>query len=172
MIPVPNPGPRVRFLVLFPLAMALGFALLQAPAVNRLVGRFTEGLVDASAALIHVFRGKAAVSGAVLSSPVNGFAVQVEDGCNAVNVTILLWAAILVYPAGWSAKLKGLAAGTLALHGLNLVRIITLFYLGQYSRPWFDFAHLYLWESLIVLDTLAIFWGWAVLVRRRQAAEG
>jgi exosortase H (IPTLxxWG-CTERM-specific) len=163
---LPNPGPRLRFLVLFPLSLALGFALLQIPSIDALVIRFTGSLVHISAAAIHFFRGKALVSGPVLTSPLNGFSVQVENGCNAVNVTILLWAAILVYPAPWREKWKGLALGTLALHALNIVRIITLFYLGQYSRAWFDFAHLYLWESLIVIDTLAIFWGWAILVRR------
>jgi exosortase H (IPTLxxWG-CTERM-specific) len=168
---LPNPGPRLRFLVLFPLSLAFGFALLQVPFVDAWVMRFTGSLVDISAGLIHLFRGKALVSGAVLSSPLNGFSVQVENGCNAINVTILLWAAILVYPAPWRDKLKGLAVGTLALHALNIVRIITLFYLGQYSRTWFDFAHLYLWESLIVIDTLAIFWGWAILVRRRALSN-
>jgi exosortase H (IPTLxxWG-CTERM-specific) len=167
MFVLPNPGPRMRFLVLFPLALACGFGLVQVPAVDAAIIRFTGSLVDISAALIHLFRGKALVYGPVLTSPHNGFSVQVENGCNAINVTILLWAAILVYPAAWLEKLKGLGAGTLALHSLNIVRIISLFYLGQYNRDWFDFAHLYLWESLIVIDTLAIFWGWAVLVRRR-----
>lgn len=158
----------MRFLVLFPLALAAGFALLQVPVVDRGIAHFTAALVDVAGALIHLFRGKALVTGSILISPANGFSVQVENGCNAVNVTILLWSAILVYPAGWVEKLKGIAAGTLALHAVNIVRIVTLFYLGQYNRGWFDFAHLYLWEGLIVIDTLAIFWGWAILVRRRS----
>ena len=167
-----SPSPRLRFLLFFPLFLAAGFALLQVPAVDAAIVRFTNSLVVVSAALIHVCGGKAAVYGSTLSSPVNGFSVQVENGCNAINVTILLWSAILVFPAALLDKLKGLAAGTLALHALNLLRIVTLYYLGQYNRAWFDFAHLYLWESLIVLDTLAIFWGWAILVRRRGAPPG
>lgn len=163
-----GPNPMRRFVVYFPVCLLAGFALLQAPPVDAAVTRFTNSLVDITAALIHLFGGKALVNGATLFSPVNGFAVQVENGCNAVNVTLLLWSAILVYPAPWWQKLKGLVAGTLALHALNLLRIISLYYLGQYSRGWFDFAHLYLWESLIVLDTLAIFWGWAILVRRAE----
>jgi exosortase H (IPTLxxWG-CTERM-specific) len=171
--PAPGPqlGPRLRFLVLFPLSLGIGFALLQIPFVDAAIVRFTGSLVHISAALIHLFRGAAIVSGPVLTSPVNGFSVQVENGCNAINVTILLWAAILVYPAPWREKFKGLAIGTLALHALNIVRIITLFYLGQYNRTWFDFAHLYLWECLIVIDTLAIFWAWAILVRRRTLSD-
>jgi exosortase H (IPTLxxWG-CTERM-specific) len=170
--PAQAPRSRLRFLLFFPLALAAGFALLQVPSVDRVIVRFTQGLVVISAALIRVCGGHAAVYGSVLTSPINGFAVQVENGCNAINVTILLWSAILVFPSSLSDKLKGLAAGTLALHALNLLRIITLYYLGQYNRGWFDFAHLYLWESLIVLDTLAIFWGWAILVRRRGARPG
>ena len=168
----PASRPHTRFLVLFPLCLVCGLLLLQVPLVDRWVARGTARLVDISGALIHLFRGQALVFGDTLASPVNGFSVRVENGCNAVNVTILLWSAILVYPAGWKQKLKGLVAGTLILHAVNLVRIISLYYLGQYSRTWFEFAHLYLWESLIVIDTLAIFWGWAMLVRRsvRNAA--
>jgi exosortase H (IPTLxxWG-CTERM-specific) len=162
----PSPAPMRRFLFLFPLCLLAGFAMLEVPAVAGWVVRFTDGLVILSGGLIHLFGGAVLVSGTTLSSPANGFGVQVENGCNAVNVTILLWSAILVYPARWIDKLKGLAAGTLVLHALNLLRIVSLYYLGQYNRSWFEFAHLYLWESLIVLDTLAIFWGWAVLVRR------
>jgi exosortase H (IPTLxxWG-CTERM-specific) len=154
-----------RFLFLFPVCMAVGFALLQANPVNYVVAKFTASLVGISGALIHLFGGRAFVDGVILASP-EGFAVRVENGCNAINVTILLWSAILVYPAPWIEKAKGLAAGTLILHTINLLRIISLYYLGRYNQSWFDFAHLYLWESLIVVDTLVIFWAWALVVRR------
>ena len=155
-----------RFLVLFPICLLAGFGLLEVRPVAAAVAAFTTSLVTISGGLIQFFGGKVMVAGAVLLSPANGFGVKVENGCNAVNVTILLWAAILTYPAPWLDKLKGLAAGSLALHAINLLRIITLYYLGQYNQNWFDFAHYYLWESLIVLDTLVIFWLWATLVRR------
>jgi exosortase H (IPTLxxWG-CTERM-specific) len=83
-----------------------------------------------------------------------------RDGCNAVNVTILLWSAVLAFPASWRMKALGLAIGSLIIQMLNIIRFISLFYLGQYSTTWFDFAHAYLWESLLVLDTLVIFWLW------------
>jgi exosortase H (IPTLxxWG-CTERM-specific) len=167
-MPVPDPSAQMRrFLILVPLCLLVGFGLLQVPPVASVVNRFTGSLVTVSGALIHFFGGKATVIGSILQSPL-GFSVKVENGCNAVNVSILLWAAILTYPAPWLQKLKGLAAGTVALHTVNLLRIISLFYLGQYSQIWFDFAHYYLWESLIVLDTLVIFWLWAVLVRKAR----
>lgn len=155
-----------RFLILFPICLVAGFGLLEVRPVAVGIAAFTKSLVTLSGGIIHFFGGKATVLGDILMSPVTGSAVKVENGCNAINVTILLWAAILTYPAPWAQKLKGLALGSLALHAVNLIRIITLYYLGQYDRNWFDFAHYYLWESLIVLDTLVIFWFWATLVRR------
>ena len=52
---------------------------------------------------------------------------------------------------------------------MNLVRFISLYYLLQYNQAWFDFAHAYLWESLIMLDALAVFWLWVQLVFRSMA---
>jgi exosortase H (IPTLxxWG-CTERM-specific) len=158
-----------RFVWLFPMCLLVGFGLLQVPPVAATVNRFTVALVSVSAAVIHLFGGNAIVVGVLLQSPV-GFAVRVENGCNAINVTILLWAAILTYPAAWLRKFQGLAAGALVLHTVNLLRIISLYYLGQYSQAWFNFAHFYVWESLIVLDTLVIFWLWAVFVRKARLA--
>ena len=40
------------------------------------------------------------------------------------------------------------------------MRIISLFYLGQWNRTWFDWFHLYLWQALIVLDALVAFLVW------------
>jgi exosortase/archaeosortase family protein len=65
-----------------------------------------------------------------------------------------------------------LLAGTAAIHIVNLIRFISLYYVGQYNRAWFDFAHLYLWESLMMIDTLVIFWTWVHFVNKsRQTAD-
>ena len=43
---------------------------------------------------------------------------------------------------------------------MNLLRIISLFYLGQWSETLFDWAHLYIWQALIMLDALIVFLVW------------
>jgi exosortase/archaeosortase family protein len=40
---------------------------------------------------------------------------------------------------------------------LNLVRIISLYYLQRWNSVWFEWFHLYLWQALIILDAL-VFW--------------
>src|SRR5271157_1742145 len=149
-----------RFLVLFPVFLAVGFCGLLIPFLHPVVTGFTRGLVEISAIVIRLFGGSAIANQVVLQNPSNGFAMEVLDGCNGDDVAVLLWAAILAYPASWLQKGKGLLAGTATIYAINFLRIISLFYLGQYDKQWFEFAHLYVWESVFVLLTLTIFWTW------------
>src|SRR5207342_3576638 len=102
-------------------------------------------------------------AGKVLRSTTNGFAVSIEAGCNGVEATIVLVAAILAFPAPWKRRLIGLAIGIVAVQGLNIVRVISLFYLGQWDLRVFEWAHLYVWQALIMLDVLVV---WLIWVRR------
>ena len=165
----PRKNRMLRFLVLFPIFLAVGFCGLMIPFLHPAVAGFTRGLVEVSAMVIRLFGGNAAANQVILRNPSNGFAMEVLDGCNGDDVVVLLWAAILAYPASWLQKGKGLLAGTATIYVSNFLRIVSLFYLGQYNRQWFDFAHLYVWEGVFVLLTLTIFWMW---VRRMAAPRG
>lgn len=149
--------------------MLLGFGLLPTAPVQSADGALSRALVGASHGLVRAFGGHATRDAAILRAP-GGFAVEMRDGCNAVNVGILLWSAILAYPAPWKLKALGLVAGSAIIQALNIIRFLSLFYLGQYSLSWFDFAHSYLWESLLTLDTMVVFWLWVNRVARLGAA--
>jgi exosortase H (IPTLxxWG-CTERM-specific) len=153
----------------FAVCLLIGFGVLLTPPVQRVDGAFSRWLVGLSQGAIQVCGGHAARDGAILRSA-GGFAVEMRDGCNAVNVTILLWSAVLAFPASWKMKSVGLLAGSAIIQVVNVFRFITLYYLGQYSMTWFDFAHAYLWESLIMLDTMVVFWFWVTRVLRAGAA--
>jgi len=163
-------GPHpLRFAGLFVFCALAGFALIQAPGVDRAVAAFTRGLVNASAALVNILGGDVLANDAVLESRRTGFAVRMANGCNALHVLIVLCSAMLAFPASAKQKTKGLLAAVLVIQAINLVRFISLFYLGQYAPAWFDFAHLYFWESMIMLDSLVIFWIWAQFAMRSGA---
>jgi exosortase H (IPTLxxWG-CTERM-specific) len=98
----------------------------------------------------------------------HGFAVSIEAGCNGVEATIVLVAAVLAFPASWRRKLAGLAIGIVAVQGLNIVRVISLFYLGQWNFSVFEWAHLYVWQALIMLDVLVV---WLLWVRTLPRPE-
>lgn len=148
-----------RFVIIFSCCALGAFGILNTPPLQWLDVHFSRALVWLAHGLIAGSGGHAVRDGAILRAP-GGFGVEMRDGCNAINVTILLWSAVLAFPASWKTKALGLVIGSLILQMLNIVRFISLFYLGQFSMTWFDFAHAYLWESLLVLDTMVIFWLW------------
>jgi exosortase H (IPTLxxWG-CTERM-specific) len=153
----------VRFFILFVVLQAALFAFELTPwAQAHLVEPWTATLAAISTYLVTVFDANVMAVGKIMRSTTNGFAVSIEAGCNGVEATIVLVAAVLAFPAPWKNKLIGLAAGIVAVQGLNVVRVISLFYLGQWDRQWFEWAHLYVWQALIMLDVLIV---WLVWVR-------
>jgi exosortase H (IPTLxxWG-CTERM-specific) len=160
----------MRFALVFGACFLFGICFLLTPPMQILDGQFSRSLVRISQEAIQVFGGHALVQGAILRAP-SGFAVEMRDGCNAINVTLLLWSAVLAFPASWKMKALGMGAGSIIIQVLNIIRFVSLFYIGQYSMRWFDFAHEYLWESLLVLDTMVVFWLWVVRVSRSTVAS-
>jgi len=153
----------VRFLVSFLLIQAVLFGAELTPwAQTYFVLPWTNGIAAVSAWLVTVFDPNVAAMGKVLRSTANGFAVSIESGCNGIEACIVLVAAVLAFPAPWRSKLVGLGAGILAVQGLNIVRVISLFYIGQWNMQAFEWAHLYVWQALIMLDVLIV---WLVWVR-------
>lgn len=150
-----------RFLFLFLLVQGVlfGVEMLQ-PVQSAVILPWTSFLADASGWLVSAFDPHVATSGKVVRSTLNGFAVSIEPGCNGVEAMIVLLAAITAFPAPFIYKLKGLLWGFVAIQGMNLLRVISLFYLGQWSQEWFDWAHLYIWQALIMLDALVVFLVW------------
>jgi len=151
---------RRFFLTFLSLQLLLfGIELLQ-PVQQYLVLPWTALLAKACVALITLFDINAAALGKVLWNPATGFGVSVEPGCNGVEACIILFAAIVAFPASWRHRAWGLALGFLAVQGLNVVRVISLFYLGQWNDTAFRVAHEYLWQGLIMLDVLVVWLLW------------
>lgn len=162
----------LRFLTLFVvIVVALFAAELTPPAQHALVVPWTEVVARLSAALITPFDSHVLAYGRVLQSTADGFAVSIEAGCNGVEACLLLAAAMLAFPAPWMRKVVGIAGGVLAVQLLNLVRVVSLFYLGQWNRSAFEWAHLYVWQTLIMVDVLVVWLIWLRWVRNGDLAR-
>ena len=129
---------------------------------QHLVLPWTALLARVCAHLVLWFDTTAAAAGKVLWNTVSGFGVSIEPGCNGIEACIVLFAAIMAYPASWRHKVIGIVAGFAAVQGVNVLRVISLFYLGQWNFQVFEWAHLYVWQALIMLDVLVV---WLVWVR-------
>jgi exosortase H (IPTLxxWG-CTERM-specific) len=151
----------LRFLLLFPLLVVLLFAAyLLEPVDAYVVTPFTSVLASLCSWLIDLFDNDAIAMGKTIQSASTGFAVEIARGCNGLEAVIILFGALFAFPAPLKHRLIGFGIGFLAIQGLNVVRIISLFYIGQHSRLWFDWFHLYLWQALIILDALVVWLIW------------
>ena len=92
------------------------------------------------------------------------------DGSNGIEAAIVLIAAMLAFPAPWKHRAVGVLAGLVAVQALNTVRVVSLFYLGQWSPTAFEWAHLYAWQALIMLDVLVVWLLWIRSLPRAAAA--
>lgn len=148
-----------RFLLSFLGIGLLLYGLVYLPPVrDGLIAPFTDGLTTIAGSIITLFGGQAWVQGNILTIP--GFSVRILDLCNGVEATLLLWAVVLAFPAPWRYRLWGLLIGFLGVQVLNLLRIISLTYLGVWKPDWFHWFHWYVWDALILLDVLLLFMLW------------
>lgn len=151
----------LRFLMLF-LTLVVGLLLLEIiePVRQAVILPFTAGLASFCTWLITLFDADVITYKDVIEDAATGLSIQIAPGCNGVEAMIILLAGVVAFPSPWLYKLKGLFWGFLAIQGLNTIRIISLFYLLQWDRDWFNFFHTYLWQALIVLDALVVWLIW------------
>jgi len=158
-----------RFAAKFILILVVLFGFELSPPGQAIVQPWTAAVASASAAVVRAFDGSAVAQGKSLYDPKSGFGVTIEAGCNGVEAMLVLLAGILAYPAPWRSRLIGLTVGAIAIQALNLVRIVSLFYLGQWNFAWFEWAHLYVWQALIMLDALIVWLLWMRSIGNRAA---
>lgn len=152
----------LRFTIIFIVLIIALFALeLYQPINDAIITPFTSLLATVSTFIMQLFDSDVSADGVVirsLSNPVN--AVQIAAGCNGVEAVIILFAAIFAFPSKFKHKLIGFILGFFGIQILNVVRIISLYYLLQWDKNWFHWFHLYLWQALIILDALVLWLLW------------
>lgn len=161
-----------RFALLFFLILVILFSLeMWQPVQDHVIQPFTHGLAALSAVIVTPFDASVLSEGRVLRFVDSGFGVSIESGCNGVEAMIVLLSAVLAYPASWRARGMVLVVGFLAIQSLNLVRIISLLYLGNWNIEVFSWVHLYLWPVLIMLDVLVVFLFYLHMLGRGRSPE-
>ncbi|AKS40680.1 exosortase H [Wenzhouxiangella marina] len=160
----------LRFSILF-VVLILGLFTIEVlkPVQDHVILPFTAVIAHISVFIIELFDDGVTSAGKQIWDNATGFGISIEPGCNGVEALIILFAAIFAFPASFKRKLIGFFIGFVAIQGLNLVRIISLFYMGQWNMTWFEWFHLYLWQALIILDALVV---WLIWLRTLPPREG
>ena len=163
----------IRFTIIFLVLILTLFALeLYQPINKAVIVPFTSLLATVSSFIMQSFDADVMSQGVIISSKSNSAnAVKIAAGCNGVEAVIILFAAIFAFPSKFMHKIYGFVLGFFGIQILNVVRIISLYYLLQWDKNWFDWFHLYLWQALIILDALVIWLLWLRYLPKSQFDE-
>lgn len=157
--------PDARFLILFLGILGVGFTVIALRSVNdAVVVPYTAFIARVSGAILRLFGEQATVSGCVVSSP--RFAVTIFNGCNGLITSLIFISGVLAFPARWPAKVIGVVGGLFAIQVINMVRIVSLFYIGVYFPALFNDAHTSIWQSVVILAGVGLWIAWARLLAR------
>ena len=152
-----RPG-RVSWLVLvasFALAVAFYYGYLG----SGWVGGVSEWTAEASALALGLAGTSTVVEGATVAS--GGFAVVIVPECTAVGPLLLFVGAVAAYPSTARAKVLGVGLGLLALCGLNVVRIASLFWAGSAYPDYLGLAHLLVWQPAMIVAAVLLWLLWS-----------
>ena len=81
---------------------------------------------------------------------------------------LIFLAAMIAYPAGWVKKLVGAGLGIPLLYVVNIIRMVMITFIGNWSPATFDFLHLYFWQVAMILIILAVWILWIEKVVHRR----
>ncbi len=158
------PSPPLRFILGFGLWIGLFSLILQVPAVDDwIILPLMEASAHASSAGLRLFGYETTVDGNRLQQADGSFSVNIQKGCDASYVMAIFAAAILAFPAPWKMKLLGILAGLPAVQVINLGRIMSLYYIGLEHPALFETFHLDVWQTIVIILSMALWLGWAEL---------
>ena len=98
------------------------------------------------------------------------FAYQIVAECTAIGPVILFAGAVFAYPATFKSKLLGIGVGLVLLTGLNLVRLVSLFYIGVVFPEYLPMAHFLVWQAVIIISAIVVWLFWVERFARRSYA--
>ena len=153
-----------RFVGLFAVLMVL-FQLASATSFVRdtVFPTYLRFNAQVSGTILRLFENSVVVSGQSIRGR---YSLTIERGCDAIEPSALFLAGVLAFPAAIMAKLPGMLIGTLVLMVLNLVRIISLFYVGVYYPSLFHIMHVDVWQSAFVFLAILFWILWALWATR------
>ncbi len=89
------------------------------------------------------------------------FGINVVAACTGVFLTGLYLVAVAVLPTRWRAKLVGAGIGIAGIFVVNLVRLVSLYFVGVYWPNILDPVHQLVWQSLVIVLAVALWLWWA-----------
>ena len=150
----------IKFLAIFCVLAVLGFALLEWQALLPAINFFCLILAQICSFFIQLFDNSLISSGQILRHRDSDFALEVAKECSGLTASWLLLAGMVAFESPFKHKLWGFLAGFLLIQTINIIRIISLFYVGILMLEHFELVHRHIWPILLNISMILIFGGW------------
>ena len=151
----------IAFVVVFLTSLLLFSIVIRIDTVDKnLIVPLTALIARASSLTLNLFGMGTSVIGTVIMGG-EGFSVDILNGCNGVYVVGIVVSAVLAFPSTKKEKLVGLLLGVAGVQVINLVRIVSLYYIGLTKPELFDQFHHYFWQTGVIVLSMAIWIFWA-----------
>lgn len=152
--------PAGGFVVRYAAALAVGFVLMALKPVNdHVINPYTTFVAHQARVALNLLGEGAEVHGQVLSS--RRFSVAIFNGCNGLEAILIFVCGVLAFPASWKSRFLGVGVGLLAIQLINVVRVVSLFYVGVFKPEWFSASHVFVWQSIIIVFSVVLWLVWA-----------
>lgn len=162
-------GPLVRFVIVFILLIGVFYAfyipISQVEGYNSYLALFAK----ATGGILSLFGEDISVSGTDVKSSL--FAMQIVPGCDGMEAMALFVSAVLASPVSLRLRIWFILPGILGVLLVDLVRLVSLFYIGAYWPKALHVMHWDIWPGLLIVIVLSSWLVWARWVWRRQLEQ-
>jgi len=118
-----------------------------------------RSLAVISSVVLNLFGQNTTVLGTTVQS--NVFGISVVTACTGIFITGLFLIAVVALPTRWMAKLIGVGIGIGGIFLVNIVRLVSLYFIGVHWPKFLDQAHQLIWQSLLIVIAVALWLFWA-----------
>ncbi len=156
--------PVFRFISLVTVLMGFFYTMFYLPdweagLKSSLMPSYLRGYAKVTTLVLRGLGHDARVSGSSIVTP--DYSVRIAQECSALEPTALFLAGVLALQVRRGTRWKGVLLGVLLLAVTNVVRIVTLFYVGIYRPEYFDVVHIDVWQALFVVLAIGYWALWA-----------
>ena len=116
---------------------------------------YLAGYARMAGVVIRLFDARVGVSDGLIAG--STFSMRIVKTCDAMEVNILLAAALAGFPMRIRRRLVAIVLAVLSLILANVLRLCLLFWLGAHAPSWFNRTHETLAPLLMVICALVIF---------------
>jgi archaeosortase B (VPXXXP-CTERM-specific) len=113
----------------------------------------------ATGAILNLFGASAQVDGNLISSA--HYSMRIVTECTGLVPMAIVVCAVLAYPSTAKQKAIGAVLGIVGMFVLNLVRTVSLFFIGgHFSASFFDTAHFLIWQPVMIVAAIVLWLVW------------